>query len=262
MKSSCLLLVIILTLPAFACQKLDNVTIGTVPWTSAYINNVWANEIKPHLLKGCTHTSFSSSKDFFSFLTKAINHQFDIVNVPPHFASLLIQYYEFKPINMEKWHGKFLFVTAKSNTQKDLKPSHYRHVLLPDPLSLLTMTVKPFLESKGFENMTINGNQKNVLIRTIKQPNTLGVIISPLYESSIGAKKKLHIVHEMPIDPSSFLLARPNLEQHIIQNIQRVLVTLESPSPLWPTWQAVHQEDLNKLHETQRTLVNQLRGIP
>ena len=245
------------------CQSLRSITIGIVPWTSADLTQIWAHKLGQYFkLNSCIDAKFESAQDYRHFIERAINGDYNYIDVPPHVGSYMILKHQFRVIGIEDWESDTLFVARLGSGISTIEQAARRPVGIPDPLAAVTQIAKAYFAKLSLSPPRyINfHNHNSVLSAVLNAEVDSGVIISPIYNSYQHLlKDRIRILHREPADLVGLLLARPGTSDDSIEQLNKLLAGFdEGTTKLWQKWLPVDPARIENFHQREAESVQWL----
>lgn len=245
------------------CDAPTPLTFGMVPITSANLTEVWAGRINRQVQKnGCYQLSFSSAHDFEQYIDKAKNKAFDVLAVPAHIASYLIETSGFKPVAFLVWESRYLYVVPNNSSIVSIDHLDDVTLALPEPMaeaSILARQDMADLQQDISYQYFENFNQ--IFDALLKRRVDVGVVLSPFYN---GYKERTNIqvrpVYSAPFPSHGMLIAAPHLSEQDRVGLFNTLAALEPNADLfWRSFEAAPDEAIKTLHSKQAQSVAALK---
>jgi len=260
-----LLLVTVNSSADSVCGSPTTLAFGMVPITSANLTEVWAGRINRQVQRsGCYKLSFSSAADFEQYIDKAKNKAFDVLAVPAHIASYLIETAGFIPVVFLVWESRYLYVVPNASSIASIDQIDGRSLALPEPLAEASILARADMAAAQLDiNYQYYKNFNQIFDALLEGRVDAGVVLSPFYN---GYKKRTDIkirpVHSAAFPSHGMLLAAPQLSEADRVGLFNTLAALEPNSDLfWQSFEPAPQHKIEALHLSQKRSVTTLKSL-
>ena len=263
MKSLVIIAILwLLSANSFPCEKPFKLHIGIVPWAPAQMNQIWASRLKPHLESYCIDATFSSAHSFKEFIKKTLNQEFDVVDVPPNIGSFLNLKKNMPIVALEDWQAELLYVVHHESAIRSVSDISNHKVVLPDPLSVVTMLAKPRLGPRT-NQITYVPNHHVVLSRVLQKQAFVGALISPMFNSLESVvQDRLRIIGREGKNLPGLLINTGTLTIKESDQLLKALMTFNSGNTqMWQRWLAPSQSYIQQMHHDFRDHVKILNDM-
>ncbi|ARN76064.1 hypothetical protein BST96_19360 [Oceanicoccus sagamiensis] len=238
-----------------------------VPVAAANLFAIWSGKINRELSKqSCYKFDFHSAANFKQFIDKAHNKTFDMVAVPAHLASYLINKEGYQPMAFLVWESRYLYITKTNSSLLTLQQFDGITLALPDPLTETSILAKAELEAINQSAQYQHYQNYNQVLHALMESSVdAAVMISPFYN---GYKARPHfnnstqVIHSAAFPSHGMLLATENIGKQQREELFNTLASLESGSGfLWESFAPISSLQLETLHKNQAPSVATLEQL-
>lgn len=234
-RPGALLAALLLSLPATVSAASNTLSFGVFPQLSTRAMVETYQPLAGYLSESIGHpVSLESAKDFYTFHTRTVAGEYDLVLTAPHLAWLAWKEGGYRPVLVYKEPAKGFIVVRVDSAYRQLGDLHGKTIAIPDPYAVVNIRLAKTLAKNGLNlgqqlSVAEVGSHTNAATYVSeKQADAAVVGVFPFLQLPKEVKDNLRIIASTPDLPSHVFLVHPRTtalrEQEIRLGIEKFML--------------------------------------
>lgn len=215
-----------------------------------------------------------SAKDFYTFHTRTIDGEYDLVLTAPHLAWLAWKEGGYRPLLVYKEPAKGFIVVRTDSPYRKLGDLHGKTIAIPDPNAVVNIRLAKTLAKNGLSlgrelEVAEVGSHTNAATHVYEKQTEAAVVgVFPFLRLPRDVRENLRIIAETPDLPSHVFLAHPKMsaerEKIMGQAIERFMLSQAGAVFLQKTGfggvRALKKDELKQIEGDAQELLRRFRA--